>query len=129
MKRMVILFALVLCGILQLRAQDNRAALANLPDLVGPLKATPGCLGVETAQTSSGKRVIFAWFEDRKALMRWYSSDLHQQLMKMAPTPNHPPLQDIPEGTGPILTIASMTPAPPANASALPFSQRSEEHT
>src|SRR3954462_4015761 len=75
------------------------------PDLVGPLKATPGCLGVETAQTSSGKMVIFAWFEDRKSLLRWYSSDLHQQLMKMGPSPSHPPLQDIAEGTGPILAI------------------------
>src|SRR5262245_51088535 len=35
-------------------------------DLGGALKATPGCLGVESARTSSGKQVIFAWFENKK---------------------------------------------------------------
>src|SRR5690349_20087530 len=64
------------------------------PDLVGPLKATPGCLGVETSRTASGKLVIFAWFEDKKAVMRWYNSELHQQLVKMGgpPDPSHVPL-------------------------------------
>src|SRR6185312_1006643 len=57
------------------------------PDLVGPLKATPGCLGVETARTASGKMVIFAWFEDKRAVMRWYTSEMHQQLMKMSGPP------------------------------------------
>ena len=33
----------------------------DFPDLVGALKASPGCLGVETARTGSGKEVIFAW--------------------------------------------------------------------
>ena len=35
------------------------------PDLVGGLKGTKGCLGVETARLSSGKNVIFAWFSFR----------------------------------------------------------------
>src|SRR5579863_10165766 len=81
------------------------------PDLVAPLKATPGCLGVETARTASGKMVIFAWFEDKKAVMRWYNSELHQQLVKMGgpPDPGHVPLADIAEDSGPILAIASLT--------------------
>src|SRR5262245_39549935 len=41
-------------------------------DLVKGLKETPGCLGVETARTSSGKNVIFAWFEGKEAVIDWY---------------------------------------------------------
>jgi hypothetical protein len=48
------------------RAQENapvqRPNPAGFPDLVGGLKATPGVLGVDTARTTSGKMVIFAWF-------------------------------------------------------------------
>ena len=36
-----------------LRAQT---APGGFPDLVAGLKATPGCLGVETARTASGKQ-------------------------------------------------------------------------
>src|SRR5439155_21909338 len=50
-------------------------------DLVGALKASPGCLGVETARTASGKQVIFAWFENKKAVLTWYYSDTHVALM------------------------------------------------
>src|SRR2546422_728630 len=55
----------------------------GFPDLVGGLKAVPGCLGVETARTASGKNVIFAWFEDKKAVLNWYYSDTHQHAMRM----------------------------------------------
>ena len=40
--------------------------LLNLPKVI---QATPGCLGVETAMTQSGKMVIFAWFENKKAAL------------------------------------------------------------
>ena len=40
--------------------------LMPLPELV---KAGPGCLQVETAMTNSGKMVIFARFENRKAAL------------------------------------------------------------
>src|SRR5205085_6573459 len=53
----------------------------GIPDLIGPLKATPGVLGVEAAQTISGKQVIFAWFENKQAVMNWYNSDVHRRLM------------------------------------------------
>ena len=84
---------------------------ARFPDVVGALKETPGCLGVETGQTSSGKRVIFAWFENKKALVDWYHSDAHQKAMKTVfPTlaVDRQPLPDLPEDTGPILTIVSV---------------------
>ncbi len=59
-----------------------RTGGAGFPDLVGALKATPGVLGVETARTSSGKQVIFAWFENKKAALAWYYSDTHRSLQK-----------------------------------------------
>src|SRR5215471_14372673 len=57
-------------------------APAGFPDLVSGLKATEGCLGVETARTLSGKQVIFAWFENKKAVLNWYNSDMHRRLVE-----------------------------------------------
>lgn len=83
--------------------------LMNLPKLI---LATPGCLGVETAQTSSGKMVIFAWFENKKAALAWYYSQTHQMLVKMgggrAPRPRGP-MADVPDDGRPIMAIASVT--------------------
>lgn len=62
-------------------------AAGQAQDLVAALKATPGCLGVETARTGSGKQVIFAWFENKDA--------------------------EVPS-SGPVLAVASLTPAPNA---------------
>src|SRR3981189_1016321 len=64
-------------------------ALAQAPPggfarVVSAAKAWPGCLGVERGQMSSGKRVIFAWYENKKALVRWYHSEVHQKAMKTA---------------------------------------------
>src|SRR4051794_14460299 len=84
----------------------------GLPDLVGALKASPGCIGVESATTDSGKQVIFAWFQDKKAAVRWYESDLHQQLIKrLAPTRPRPrpPLAGVADDSGPIMAVASIT--------------------
>lgn len=101
--------ALAALATLTLTAQSQTQL--PFPDLVGPLKATPGCLGVETARTASGKMVIFAWFEDKKAVMRWYNSELHQELVRMAGPPDsgHVPLAGIADDSGPILAIASLT--------------------
>src|SRR5262245_22292017 len=89
-------------------AKDSKG---GLPDLVGDLKKTPGCLGVETAQTGSGKSVIFAWFENKKAALKWYYSDTHVALMKQffPERKNHKPLADVPDDSGPIMAIASIT--------------------
>ena len=100
--------------------------------LAAGLKATPGCLGVELGRTVSGKHVIFAWFENKKALMAWYRSDAHVQAMQ-AVFPGRQPsasaLNDIPDDT-PILTIASVTLADPKTAApgAPPFTQIAIEH-
>jgi len=81
------------------------------PDLVAGLKATPGCLGVETARTQTGKSVIFAWFEDKQAVLNWYHSDMHQGAMrKFFPSGGYRKrLEGVPDGTGPIMAIASIT--------------------
>src|SRR5262247_2076218 len=59
-----------------------QAPVAGFPNVIEALRATPGCLGVETAQTASGRRVIFAWFESKKTLVDWYYGDVHQKAMK-----------------------------------------------
>jgi hypothetical protein len=99
----------------------------GFPDLLGALKASPGCLGVETAKTESGKLVVFAWFEDKKAALKWYYSDAHQEVMKKV-FPNakrqRKPLADVPDDSGPILAIASVTlSGPPSKEKPLPFKQ------
>ncbi len=111
--------------------QPQQQRPEGLPDLVPALKAVPGCLGVETARTSSGKRVIFAWFEDKKAVLRWYYSDTHQGVMNSV-FPNRPrrePLEGVPDDIGPILAIASITMAdkPQFEGVSMPLSQISIE--
>jgi heme-degrading monooxygenase HmoA len=104
----IVALALFWIGTTAARAQ---APPADFPNVVSAVRAAPGCLGVETGQTSSGKRVIFAWFESKKALVGWYRSDVHQRAMK-AVFPNQTfdrePLPDLAEDSGPILAIVSV---------------------
>jgi hypothetical protein len=98
----------------------------GFPDLAGALKATPGVLGVETARTQSGKQVIFAWFENKKAALAWYYSDTHRSLQKaFAPgSPARTPMADVPDDGSPILAIASLTlTGAPTAESPFPVSQ------
>jgi hypothetical protein len=125
---MVILAALVFAPVVVV-GQGRGAAPAGggFPDLVGALKATPGVLGVETARTAGGKQVIFAWFENKKAVLTWYYSDTHRSLQKMlAPgSPARTPMADVPDDGSPVLAIASLTMsgAPPSAESPFPVTQ------
>jgi hypothetical protein len=95
----------------------------GFPNVLGALKSAPGCLGVETGQTSSGRRVIFAWFESKKALVAWYHSDAHQRAMKSVfpnQTFDRQPLPDLAEDSGPILTIVSVKFADPSKTDGSP---------
>ena len=84
--------------------------LSAFPDLFGGLRATAGCLGVETARTASGKRVIFAWFENKKAALAWYYSDTHLNAMRMMGAgPGAHPMADVPDDGLPVLAVASVT--------------------
>jgi hypothetical protein len=105
-------------------------ARGGFPDLVQGLKETEGCLGVETARTSTGKNVIFAWFSDRKAVARWYHSAMHRQVMSMMDTPGTPnPLKHVKDDAGPLLVVASLTRSdqPRLEGVAMPISQISVE--
>ncbi len=123
---------LVLAGAARPLAQQPTQAApggpGGLPDIVTPLKAIPGCLGVETARTDSGKNVIFAWFEDKQAALRWYRSQTHQGAMRaFFPDlePENEPMSEVPDEVGPILAIASLTftKEPQLDSVALPISQ------
>jgi len=84
----------------------------GLPDLVGALKATPGVLGVDAGQMMTGKQVIFAWFENKQAVLNWYNSDVHRKLMNgFSSGGRRPdgPLAGVKDDSGPILCIASIT--------------------
>jgi len=94
--------------------------------LVRAAKETPGFLGIETARTTNGTMVIFAWFENKKALVDWYKSDFHQRAMKSAfPNQNisREPVPDIPEDTGSILALVTLklSDGPSSAASPIPI--------
>jgi hypothetical protein len=120
---LVVVLALVVFspGVLVLHAQGPPA---GMPDLVGMLRATPGCLGVDAARTTGGKQVIFAWFESKKAVLAWYYSAGHQQLTRSFASGGNParePLADIPEDSGAIMVIASMTMSDTPRVAGLPM--------
>ena len=94
--------------------------------LVKAAKELPGCLGVETGRTSSGTLVIFAWFENKKAIVDWYRSEFHQRAMKSAfpdLTIDREPLPDIRDDSGFILALVTLklSNAQPTAAAPLPI--------
>ena len=102
------------CGVVMaLLAGSTPAGAQELgfPDLVSGIAAIEGVVGVETAQTSSGKQVIFAWFEDKAAALRWYYSEMHRGVQDafFPDRPAHIPLEHVPDDVGPIMAIASVT--------------------
>jgi hypothetical protein len=110
---------IALPAVITLRAQSAQ----KTPDLIGALKATPGVLGVDAGQMMSGKQVIFAWFENKQAVLKWYYSDAHQALMMQFGANRRPsgPLADVPDDGRPVLAIASvtLTGPPPTNPAEL----------
>lgn len=125
--------ALALVGCAAAGSADSSAEAQGpqFPGLLEGLKGTKGCLGVETARTSSGKNCIFAWFEDKAAVLRWYYSPVHMTAMKTY-FPDHKagkPLADILEKSGPIMAIAALTPTdkPMVDGTTLPIKQISIE--
>src|SRR5262249_19269154 len=126
-RAMKTLRALVMSGSLALGLWSSptiaQAPTTGCPNVLAALRATPGCLGVETGQTAGGRQVIFAWFENKKALVDWYHSEAHQKAMKTVfpnQTFDRQPLPDLAEDSGPILTIVSVqfvdTPRPDATS-------------
>jgi len=109
--RLTLFSVLILSHVVAQEKPQGQNPSGGFPDLVGALKKTPGVLGVDAARTMSGKSAIFAWFENKKAVMDWYNSPLHQGLMKglAGPGPYRKPLEQVKEDSGPILVIASIT--------------------
>ena len=121
---LVLVFSLVAVAPVQGEQQDG---LEGFPDLVGGLQAIEGILGVETATTASGKQVIFAWFESKAAVLRWYNSGMHRGVQR-AFFPDQEfgtPLEGVPDDIGPVLAIASITMSTKSEleATSLPISQ------
>jgi quinol monooxygenase YgiN len=126
-----ILFIVVLYGFVvpSVQADDYKQPDAAMQDLgknlLANLKATPGCLGVETAKTDSGKHMIFAFFENKKAVLAWYNSPTHQKLLTML-NPNrskkHIPMKGVPDDV-PLMAVASITPSDKPEPGKMPFSQ------
>ena len=117
----VLSLVIALPAVITLRAQSTPT---GAPDLVAGLKATPGVLGVELVQTMSGKSAIFAWFENKQAVLKWYYSDTHLAAMaQFGASQRRPrgPLADVPDDGRPVLAIASVTlkGAPPTSAADL----------
>jgi hypothetical protein len=115
---MVAALALVMFspGLVLLAQAPQQGPPGGLPDLVGMLKATAGVLGVDAARTISGKQVIFAWFESKKAALNWYYSEGHQKLIttfasggNTGGNAGRKPMADVPDDGSPILAIASLT--------------------
>lgn len=121
---LVLVFGLVAVAPVQGEQQDG---LEGFPDLVGGLQAIEGVLGVETATTAGGKQVIFAWFESKAAVLRWYNSGMHRGVQR-AFFPDQEfgtPLEGVPDDIGPVLAIASITMSTKSEleATSLPISQ------
>jgi heme-degrading monooxygenase HmoA len=108
--------------------QSKPKSVNQFPDLVGGLKATPGCLGVEPVAAKGGKQIaIMAWFKDKASLEGWYNSQMHREAMaKFLPgfSSGRKPLSLIKDPKQPILVIASVTPSEkPAEGQSLAVSQ------
>jgi hypothetical protein len=111
MRTIIAACVLALCVADYAAAQAPGGPPQGWPNLVAGLRETPGCLGVETAMTATGKNVIFAWFENREAVMRWYRSDMHRDAMRkyFGNAERRPPLENVPDDSGPLMVIASIT--------------------
>jgi len=61
-------------------------------------------------RTESGKVLIFAWFENKKGLVSWYTGEAHRQGMKkyFGLEPSRTPLPNVPGNSVSILAIASL---------------------
>jgi hypothetical protein len=94
------------------KSTQSDAAPKPLPrgnTMIADLQKSPGCLGVAAMQCDSGKLVIVAWFEDKKATLAWYNGAAHGEMMAQMAPPTRPPLAEVSAGTKPIIVIATIT--------------------
>jgi len=89
--------------------------IAEFPDLVSGLRATPGCLSVRTTSFDEGKQLaIFAWFKNKAAVNHWYHSAMHREAMKKF-FPTFPvqreSLESFKDEKSPLLVVATVSPS------------------
>ncbi len=84
-------------------------AVAASARLLDALRGVEGCYGVKSARVHDGTELIFAWFENRAAVMRWFEHDYHRKLLRDAGrTEDHRAAEHFGDDVGPILVIASV---------------------
>lgn len=94
--------------------------------LIAGLMATPGCLKADATAWRDGRNSIFAWFENKAAVERWYHSDTHQGMMGQlgAGPDQRQPLEHVEDPDAPVLVIATINfNGPPAVPGPIPFSE------
>lgn len=95
--------------------QDKTPTVNDFPDLVGGLRATPGCIDVKASTLNDGKQLaVFAWFENKAAVQAWYSSPMHADAMKkFFPGRSTRPmsLSGFKDKKAPLLVVATVTPS------------------
>jgi hypothetical protein len=89
--------------------------VTDFPDLIGGLKATPGCIAVKNSAFGNGKQLaIYAWFKNKTAVDAWYNSSMHRDAMKKF-FPNMPgrpsALEGYKDAKSPLLVVATVTPS------------------
>lgn len=105
--------------------------LANMGQiLAGAIRSVDGCLGVDLAETQSGKNVIIGWFKDAESARNWYRHPVHQRMMGRvnADAEAKQPLEHVPDGI-PVMVVATITFAerPMIEGIPMPISQISIE--
>jgi hypothetical protein len=113
MKNRTALLSIILGTLSGACAAPARVGLP-IPELIKELRATDGCLGVDACRWSSGRQSIAAWFKDKSSAQRWYVNQAHQRVLREhfeADDVRGKGLEHVPDGSGPIFVIATLTPS------------------
>lgn len=115
------------------READRDLIVRGLGEMISAgLAESPGCLGVDGGTLNSGKSVVIAWFENKKALETWFHSDAHTRMMNAFSTfgdeTHGQAFMALPDDK-PIMVVTSFvfTDSTPAKGMNLPISEMSIE--
>lgn len=77
--------------------------------LLEEIASVEGCYGVKSARVHDGTELIFAWFENRTAVLRWFDHPYHRRLLRDAGRPeDNTAAEHFGDDVGPILVLASV---------------------
>lgn len=77
--------------------------------LLEEIASVEGCHAVKSARAHDGTELIFAWFENRDAVLRWFEHPYHRKLLRDAGRPeDNVAAQHFGDDVGPILVLASV---------------------